>query len=593
MFPHVPYPLTLFSLHPFIQPSSRLGMHLTQLNLPYEKRGNKPNTRHDAKEDPNLTQPIRHRKPHNPPLPLTQPLHHPTRRRRNRPSLPELGSHLGRHPGREQPALMPSHDALENNLPDNHPDPQRDVPHKRKGRRPRRHIRLPHQRLQRNKQRLQVGRDPERRENLKEDQPRPVPSRGQRHKQPKRNRRESHRHPHNLNVPPRLLDRHPDADSAHRQRQRRGEEPHARLDRAGAQHRLEPEEEHQRRSGEGERAEPVDGRQTLEQRRLGRVYAQEEDEYEQRRARDGQIDPEAPPPRHILRQPAADERSDPAGEAPDGTNGAEIRAPLTRAEEVPDGDVHQRHQPAAPEPLDRSPRDQHQQRSGERRDEASDHENDVGDDEDRFAAEDIADFAPKGDRGGIGEQGGGDDDGVEGCEEDGHAEREHQDDGLRPGAGRCDLCVCRRHAPFPLVIVDAPSFLPHSSSYFAILIVVVARTPVVRRSFYFTRHREQRDTLFVREPSMEHTPKMPCLLLICPNVPVALRHSPMARAAAAAAIHEEHMFLDMNRTMAFPSAPDFWLLRLRERPLEQRWLHGACAGATLLSSLALSFTSAI
>ncbi|KAK1468520.1 hypothetical protein CMEL01_00287 [Colletotrichum melonis] len=299
---------------------------------------------------------------------------------------------------------MPSHDALEYDLPDDHPDPQRNMPHKRKRRRPRRHIRLPHQRLQCNKQRLQIRGDAQRREHLEQDQPRPVPSRGQRHKQPKRNRRERHRHPHNLNVPPRLLDRHPDADSADRQRQRRGEKPHARLDRAGAQHCLEVE----RKDGVGRAAEDDEtydsGRvpwvpqpaklqpEEEHQRRSG-----EEDEDEQRRARDGQVNPKAPTPRNILRQPAADERSDPAGETPNCTDGAEIRAPLPRAEEVPDGDVDQRHQPAAPEPLDRSARDKHRQRAGERRDEAADHEDDVGDDEDRFASEDVANFAPEGD----------------------------------------------------------------------------------------------------------------------------------------------------------------------------------------------------
>ncbi|TKW56575.1 hypothetical protein CTA1_3539 [Colletotrichum tanaceti] len=405
-----------------LQPRPRLRVLPAQLDLTHEEGRRQADPGRDAEEDPKLADPVRYRRPDGLPLGLPQRLDdHPVRR--DRRPRPEARGHLPGHPGLRHPPGVPAHDALEDDLPDHHARPERDVPHERERRCPRRHVPRPHLRLHRDQQRLQVRRHPERRDHLEQHQPRPVAPRRQRHEQPERRRRQRHRPPHDLDVPPRPLDRDPDAHGARRQRQRRREQPHARLHRPRAEHRLEvqrqeeghrgepqpvaevgrvtgdhrpvaeqrprhqrvprrafdhredavadgaedeeaddrrrapgvpdpaelqPEEEHQRRAREGERAEPVDGRQPLDEGRPGRVDAQEEDEDHQRGARDREVDPEAPPPRHVLRQPAADERPDAAGEAPDGADDPKVRPALPRAEQVAHRDVDERHQPAAP-----------------------------------------------------------------------------------------------------------------------------------------------------------------------------------------------------------------------------------------------------
>jgi hypothetical protein len=87
-------------------------------------------------------------------------------------------------------------------------------------------------------------------------------------------------------------------------------------------------------------------------------------------------------------------RADATSDGPDATNRTVIGATIPHADHVPDADVDQAQEAATADALDGSSGNEHVNVDTERTDERSDEEDDIGDKQDGFAAENVGDFAP-------------------------------------------------------------------------------------------------------------------------------------------------------------------------------------------------------
>lgn len=109
------------------------------------------------------------------------------------------------------------------------------------------------------------------------------------------------------------------------------------------------------------------------------------------------------------------------------------------AEQVTDADISQHDESTTANALDGSARDDHGQVDGQRADQAADEEDEVGHQQDGLAAPDVADLAPEGDAGRVGEQIGRGHPGVAalgGVEVRRHGWERGGDDGLESSARR-------------------------------------------------------------------------------------------------------------------------------------------------------------
>lgn len=219
--------------------------------------------------------------------------------------------------------------------------------------------------------------------------------------------------------------------------------------------KLEAKEEHEGAANDEEVAMPVNGGQALLDGGARVMQLEDEDENGEGNAAKRQVDVEAPAPRDLGGEDAAENGPNGRGKGPDHAKDAKVHAAVAHGEEVGYANVGQGNGAAAADALDGAGADEHAHAGADGTQQGADPEDGDGEDENGLAAKDVGQLAPGGDEGGAGEQvgaadpdvagagvevrrdgghGGGDDGHVEGGEEEGDAERRDDEARLQPCA---------------------------------------------------------------------------------------------------------------------------------------------------------------
>ncbi len=123
---------------------------------------------------------------------------------------------------------------------------------------------------------------------------------------------------------------------------------------------------------------------------------------------EGDVEVEAPAPRHVVGEEAAEQRPGDRGEAEGGADQPHVAGPLPGRHDVGDDRLHADHEAARAEPLEGAEGDEFVHRTGPAREPGAHDEDDDGELEDALAAEEVAELAVDRQRDGRGEQVGGD-----------------------------------------------------------------------------------------------------------------------------------------------------------------------------------------
>ena len=129
------------------------------------------------------------------------------------------------------------------------------------------------------------------------------------------------------------------------------------------------------------------GSRRLRQRRDGGAR------YEQHDDRDGDVDPERPPPGEVVGEEAAQQRADHGGDAEHGTERALVATAVAQRDDFADDGHGRHHDRAAADALQRPRRDQHGHRTAQTAKHRADEEEDHRRLEHRLAAEQVTELS--------------------------------------------------------------------------------------------------------------------------------------------------------------------------------------------------------